>query len=226
MKAMILAAGRGKRMMPLTADMPKPMLEVAGLPLLAYHIARCKAVGITEIVINLAWQGDKIRDYFQDGSKFGVQIEYSQEPIAGLETAGGILAALPLLCSESESQFVVINGDIFTDYQLDSLLQLHLAAGEGHLVLVENPPQHPAGDFTLCHQPLNPTRYTFSGIARYDRAFFDGITPGFVALGPILRERIAAGRVSTELYLGQWHDVGTPERLAELNAQQGDVHVG
>lgn len=220
MKAMILAAGRGKRMMPLTETMPKPMLQVAGIPLLQYHIERCKKAGVTDIVINLAWQGDKIQTYFGDGSAFGVSIIYSQEPEQGLETAGGIVHALPLLANASNS-FIVLNGDIFTDYDLHAMTQLELMAGEAHLVLVENPLHHPEGDFRLANQPFNESKYTFSGIARYHVDFFKNVEPGFVPLGPILRAQFTQGAISTELYLGCWEDVGTPERLAKINEEIG-----
>lgn len=225
MKAMILAAGRGKRMMPLTAEQPKPMLHVADKPLLEYHIERCKAAGITDIVINLAWQGDKIKEYFGDGRAFGVAIQYSQEPMEGLETAGGIKQALPLLKNDTNS-FVVINGDIFTDYDVSSLTQLVLNEGEAHIVLVENPPHHPNGDFCLAHQVMNQEKYTFSGIARYSETFFDTVESGFVALGPILRAKLLEGVISTELYLGLWEDVGTPERLQEINQRVRISNVG
>lgn len=213
MKAMILAAGRGQRMMPLTAELPKPMLKVQGKPLIEHHIERLKRAGITDFVINLAWQGDKIRDYFGDGCQFGVHIEYSQEPEQGLETAGGIIQALPLL----GEQFIVINGDIFTDYDVSSLLHIHLDDGEGHIVLVENPPHNPDGDFTLRHLDGNSPKYTFSGISRFHQQFFAGIAPGSHRLGALLREKLAEQLVSTELYIGRWDDIGTPERLAQLN---------
>lgn len=225
MKAMILAAGRGKRMMPLTAELPKPMLKVAGKPLLEYHIERCKAAGIVDIVINLAWQGEKIKDYFGDGRQFGVSIVYSQEPPEGLETAGGIKHALPLLKNDSDS-FVIINGDIFTDYDVSSLTQLQLSEGEAHIVLVENPEHNKKGDFCLAHQLLNQEKYTFSGIARYTETFFENVEQGFVALGPILRAKLDEGVISTELYLGQWEDVGTPERLQEINQKVRNRNVG
>ncbi|TMP22895.1 mannose-1-phosphate guanylyltransferase [Pseudoalteromonas rubra] len=225
MKAMILAAGRGKRMMPLTAMMPKPMLEVAGKPLLEHHLIRLVQAGITDIVINLAWQGDKIRAYFGDGSAYGVSIQYSEEPEGGLETAGGIVRALPLLC-EDEDAFIVINGDIFTDYALHDLSRLHLLPGEAHLVLVENPPHNPQGDFPLAHQFTNTQAYTFAGIGLYHKDFFSAVNEQFLALGPLLREGLAQGQISTELYLGQWHDIGTPERLAQINKAVGQVHVG
>ncbi|WP_125716213.1 N-acetylmuramate alpha-1-phosphate uridylyltransferase MurU [Pseudoalteromonas rubra] len=225
MKAMILAAGRGKRMMPLTATMPKPMLEVAGKPLLAYHVSRLADAGVTDIVINLAWQGDKIRDYFADGCAFGVSIQYSEEPEGGLETAGGIVRALPLLCDEGDT-FIVINGDIFTDYAVHDLCRLHLLPGEAHLVLVENPPHNPHGDFPLAHQSNKEQAYTFAGIGLYHKDFFNEVSEQVVALGPVLKTGLAQGRVSTELFLGQWQDIGTPERLAQINKTMEQADVG
>ncbi|MCF7519910.1 N-acetylmuramate alpha-1-phosphate uridylyltransferase MurU [Pseudoalteromonas sp. L21] len=213
MKAMILAAGRGKRMMPLTEQLPKPMLKVANKPLLEHHINNLRQAGIVDIVINLAWQGDKIKSHFGDGTAFGVNIQYSQEPEGGLETAGGIIHALPLL----GEQFVVINGDVFSDYDVSSLTQLHLHSGEAHIVLVENPSHNPTGDFALSHMSPESQKYTFSGISRYHSDFFKDLEAGVLALGPILRERLAEHRVSTELYIGQWNDIGTPARLDELN---------
>lgn len=216
MKAMILAAGRGQRMMPLTQNMPKPMLAVAGKPLIEHHIVNLKAAGITEIVINLAWQGDKIKDYFANGSKWGVNIRYSQEVAGGLETAGGIIAALPLL----GDTFIVINGDIYTDYDVSALTQLHLQAGEAHIVLIENPPHNPNGDFALSHLSSDSQKYTFSGIGRYQADFFNDFEQGVRPLGPILAKKLTEHLVSTELYIGQWDDVGTPERLSVLNQRQ------
>ncbi|MEJ6475251.1 N-acetylmuramate alpha-1-phosphate uridylyltransferase MurU [Pseudoalteromonas piscicida] len=230
MKAIILSAGRGKRMMPLTAKQPKPMLKVAGKPLIEHHIERLKVAGITDIVINLAWQGQVIKDYFGDGSGFGVQITYSEEPEGGLETAGGIIQALPLLCQDGEC-FVVVNGDIFTDYDVTSLQQLQLGKAteghcEAHIVLVENPSHNLDGDFHLAHQPLNQEKYTFSGIGLYHKHFFAELDAGFVKLGPLLRNGLAKHKVSTELYLGQWDDIGTPERLEAMNTKLGYSDVG
>ena len=224
MKAMILAAGRGKRMMPLTNELPKPMLEVNGKPLIQYHIERLKSAGITDIVINLAWQGDKIEAYFGDGAKFGVVIQYSHGPEGGLETAGGIIKALPKLCTDND-KFIVINGDIFTDYDVHSLTQLVLQAGEAHIVLVENPAHHPEGDFTL-GLPNQTQKYTFSGIGLYHKNFFQQHDPEFLALGPLLRTGIEQSVVTRELYLNQWFDIGTPERLAQINEQVRAEHVG
>ncbi|KAF7775385.1 hypothetical protein PCIT_a1564 [Pseudoalteromonas citrea] len=225
MKAMILAAGRGKRMMPLTEKLPKPMLKVNGQPLLTYHIERLKAAGITDIVVNLAWCGDKIVEYFADGQEFGVHIQYCHEQEGGLETAGGIINALPYL-TEHHEDFIVINGDIFTDYDVHALKQLQLNVGEAHIVLVENPPHNENGDFCLAHQVVNTQKYTFSGIGLYNKAFFDQQSTGFAALGPLLRQGLSAGDVSTELYLGQWSDIGTPQRLLDVNAQQELNNVG
>jgi len=226
---MILAAGRGQRMMPLTKEQPKPMLKVLGQPLIEHHIDALKQAGITNIVINLAWQGDKIVEYFGDGSRFGVSIEYSHEPEGGLETAGGIIAALPLLTE----QFLVVNGDVFTDYDFSSLTQLHLEDNEAHIVLVENPAHNPDGDFSLNHSELQTERYTFSGVSRFGRDFFNEYPAGTLRLGPLLKEQLVTGRVSTELYLGQWDDIGTPERLIKLNESlakskldRSHAHVG
>ncbi|MBQ4838796.1 N-acetylmuramate alpha-1-phosphate uridylyltransferase MurU [Pseudoalteromonas luteoviolacea] len=225
MKAMILAAGRGQRMMPLTADMPKPLLEVGNKPLIEYHLERLKLAGITQVVINLAWQGEKIERYFGDGKHLGLQIDYSYEPDGGLETAGGIVKAMPMLCEDHDT-FIVINGDIFTDYDVHALSQLKLMPAEAHLVLVENPSHNPAGDFRLSHQPANEQTYTFSGIGLYHRAFFDNLSVEKIPLGPMLRSGIEEGMVSCELYVGAWHDIGTPERLAEINAALEASNVG
>ncbi len=226
---MILAAGRGQRMMPLTKEQPKPMLKILGKPLIEHHIDALKQAGITNIVINLAWQGDKIVEYFGDGSRIGVSIEYSYEPEGGLETAGGIIAALPLLTE----QFLVVNGDIFTDYDFSSLTQLHLENNEAHITLVENPAHNPDGDFSLNHNKLQTERYTFSGISRFGRDFFNEYPTGTLRLGPLLKEQLGTGKVSTELYLGQWDDIGTPERLTKLNEfleksklDRSHAHVG
>lgn len=226
MKAMILAAGRGKRMMPLTADQPKPMLTVHDKPLIGYHLERLRAAGITEVIINLAWCGEKIQQYCGDGSQWDLAIKYSQEVPEGLETAGGIIQALPLL---GDAPFIVINGDIFTDYDVGSLTQLQLDNGHAHLVLVENPPHHPIGDFAFSQGFLDANsvpRYTFAGIALYHPAFFAGLPADFRPLAPLLRAKMAEQKVQGERYLGLWVDVGTPERLAELNLIQGQQDVG
>jgi N-acetyl-alpha-D-muramate 1-phosphate uridylyltransferase len=213
---MILAAGRGERMRPLTDHTPKPLLEVRGKPLIQYHIERLAHAGIVEIVINLAWLGSMIRDYLGDGSRFGVRIDYSDEAPHALETAGGIFRALPRL---GPAAFLVLNADVFTDYPL-----AHAALApsrEAHLILVPNPPQHPMGDFGLAHGlavPSAPLQYTFAGIAVYRPAFFVHCVDGAFPLKPLLLRSMAARRCSAELYTGSWEDVGTVERLRALNA--------
>jgi MurNAc alpha-1-phosphate uridylyltransferase len=212
---MILAAGRGERMRPLTDTTPKPLLQVGGQALIEYHIRALHEAGINEIVINHAWLGEQIRQYLGDGSRYGVQIQYSDESAGALETAGGIIKALPLL---GEVPFVVVNGDIFTDYAYAGLPQ---PDGLAHLVMVDNPPQHPGGDFVLREGRLladGEPRLTFSGIGVYDPQLFAGYQPGALPLAPLLRDAMARDEVRGEHYTGQWLDIGTPERLAELDA--------
>jgi N-acetyl-alpha-D-muramate 1-phosphate uridylyltransferase len=213
--AMILAAGRGERMRPLTDTVPKPLLRIRGKPLIERHVERLAQSGIERIVINLAWLGSMIRDFLGDGSRYGVRIHYSEESPHALETAGGIFRALPTLGPEP---FLVVNGDVLTDYPFE---RLTLEAGrDAHLVLVPNPPQHPRGDFGL-QQGLAVAaaaqQYTFSGIAAYSPKFFSGCTEGAFPLKPLLLRAIGARRCSAELYPGLWEDVGTPERLKALN---------
>ena len=215
-KAMILAAGRGERLRPLTDRTPKPLLEIRGKPLIQYHIERLAHAGIVEIVINLAWLGSMIRDYLGDGARFGVRIDYSEEAPHALETAGGIFRALPWLGPDA---FLVLNGDVFTDYPL-----AHAALApsrEAHLVLVPNPPQHRQGDFGLEHGlavPSAPLQYTFAGIAVYRPEFLADCVDGVFPLKPLLLRSMAARRCSAELYMGVWEDVGTEDRLNALNA--------
>ena len=210
MKAMILAAGLGSRMRPLTDHTPKPLLEVGGKPLIVWHIERLKEAGFTEIVINVAYLGQQIIDFLGDGSLYGVSIEFSDEQDEGaLETAGGIVKALPLL---SET-FLVVNGDIWTDYSFEHTFQLsnnHLA----HLILVNNPKHNLEGDFYLSNRL---DKYTFSGIGYYSKKMFTELTFGKQALAPLLFKAIAEERVRTSLHQGQWYDIGTPERLEKLN---------
>ncbi len=210
---MILAAGRGERLRPLTDTTPKPLLEVRGKPLIVYHLEALARAGFAEIVINLSWLGEKIRDRLGTGEAFGVRIAYSEEATA-LETAGGILQALPLL----GERFVVVNGDIFTDYDFSRLREPTAAA---HLVLVDNPGHNSGGDFSLDDGTVGnrgKPMHTFSGIAQYQRSFFAGLEPGKLALAPLLRAASARGQVSGELFRGEWIDIGTAERLALLNA--------
>ncbi len=212
MKAMILAAGRGERLRPLTDVTPKPLLEIGGRCLIEYHLEALAAAGYRDIVINLSWLGDKIRSRLGDGARFGVRLEYSEEPEA-LETAGGIVQALPLL----GDRFVVVNADIFTDYDFT---RLRRADRDAHLVLITNPQHNPRGDFSLADSTVGngrAGRYTFSGIAVYRRSFFAGLEPGRRPLAPLLRAAADNGRVSGELYRGAWSDIGTAERLETLN---------
>jgi N-acetyl-alpha-D-muramate 1-phosphate uridylyltransferase len=212
--AMILAAGRGERMRPLTDTTPKPLLSVRGKTLIERHVEALAQAGIASIVINLAWLGEKIRAHLGDGSRFGVRIAYSEEGKA-LETAGGIIQALPLL---GQGPFLVVNGDVLTDYPFE---RLRLAENcDSQLVLVPNPPQHPHGDFGLEKSRViqrEHQRHTFSGIALYGVSFFEGFAPGFGRLMPLWLRSMQGGRCGGELYEGLWEDVGTPERLAALN---------
>ncbi|MBN7797769.1 N-acetylmuramate alpha-1-phosphate uridylyltransferase MurU [Parahaliea mediterranea] len=223
MKAMILAAGLGTRMRPLTDHTPKPLLPVGGKPLLGWHIERLVAAGIREMVVNTAHLGEQIADYCGDGGAWGAAIALSPEP-EPLETAGGIVRALPLL---GEEPFLVVNGDVWTDYPFAGLAARPVAAGGAHLVLVDNPVQHPLGDFQLAGdgrlraRPPHSAGLTFSGIAVYDPGFFDGVPDRKAPLRPLMDSGIAAGRLSGEHYRGQWDDIGTPERLAALDARLG-----
>ncbi len=229
-KAMLLAAGRGERMRPLTDHTPKPLLEVAGKALIVWHIENLVRAGIRDLVINHAHLGALIETALGDGSRFGAHIRYSSEGKA-LETAGGIAYALPLLGDEP---FAVINSDIFCDYDFARLREraagLKANGDAAHLVLVDNPPQHPNGDFGLADSRVSdprssvlspqPSTLTFSGIGIYQPALFNGIPRGNIApLAPLLRAQISLGKVSGEHHRGLWADVGTPERLAELDRQ-------
>ncbi|PIW61431.1 N-acetylmuramate alpha-1-phosphate uridylyltransferase MurU [Shewanella sp. CG12_big_fil_rev_8_21_14_0_65_47_15] len=219
MKAMILAAGRGERLRPLTDTVPKPLVPVLGKPLIIYHIEKLAALGIVDIVINHAWLGHKLLETLGDGSAFGVNIRYSAEETA-LETGGGIKRALPLLCEgESDAPFLVINGDVFID-TLPPLLPLAEDA-LAHLWLVPNPEQHPNGDFALVDNRVHKqgdTKYTFSGMGIYHPSLFNGTPEGAFALGPLLRAQMAQGRVSGAMFKGLWCDVGTLSRLQTLES--------
>ncbi|AYH42751.1 N-acetylmuramate alpha-1-phosphate uridylyltransferase MurU [Azoarcus sp. DN11] len=220
---MILAAGRGERMRPLTDTCPKPLLQAGGKPLIVWHIERLRDAGFSDIAINHAHLGAMIEAALGDGSTFGVRIRYSPEAQA-LETAGGIRQALPLL---GDAPFLVVNGDVFCDAALaplrDRAVTLSADGDLAHLLMVPNPDHHPAGDFHLADGRLfrdGEPRLTFSGIGAYHPALFAGITPGSgAALGPLLRDAMDAGRVSGALHAGYWLDVGTPARLAELDVR-------
>ena len=221
MKAMILAAGRGERMRPLTDATPKPLLSAGGKPLIVRHIEALVRAGIRDIVINHAHLGGMIEAALGDGGRFGAVIRYSPETEA-LETAGGIAQALPLL---GEAPFAVINGDIACDFDYARMPALARAmAGRrtlAHLVLVPNPPHHPRGDFALRDGRVSgdgEAKLTFSGIGLYDPRLFAGIARGARAsLAPLLRAAMEAGAVSGELHAGLWFDIGTPERLADID---------
>ena len=217
MKAMILAAGLGTRMRPLTDTTPKPLLKVGGIPLIVWHIERLSHDGFKDIVINVAHLGYKIIEELGDGSQWGVRLHYSDEQEEGcLESAGGIIKALPLLGDET---FLVVNGDIFTDYEF--LEHRKLADGVlAHLILIPNPDHNPEGDFALQNNKVvDNKQYTFSGIGYYSPKLFEGIPYGKSSTIPLLRAAMKEGRVTGELYEGEWLDIGTPERLELLNAQ-------
>lgn len=229
MKAMILAAGRGERMRPLTDHLPKPLLQVAGKPLIGHHLHALSQGGIRNVVINHAWLGHLIEQQLAEGSAFGVNIQYSAEGEKGLETAGGIVKALPLLGDEP---FVVVNGDVFTDFPFATLSKERPKDILAHLVLVPNPIQHPRGDFGIDDDTglalaSADIQFTYSGIGWFRPEFFAEIAQGPQKLAPFLREAMSRQQISAEVYNGAWADIGTPERLAQINHQQrGLGHVG
>ena len=214
---MILAAGLGKRMRPLTLTKPKPLLEVAGVPLIEYHIRRLVDAGVKRIVINHAWLGDQIEAYLGRGERFGVEILYSREG-EPLETAGGIRKALDLLKRDGAGSFLLVNGDVFTDYPFEKVAE---DESDPYLVLVKNPSHNPAGDFAIEGGLLvteGNARYTFSGISRLPIKLFEELELDKAApLAPLLRDAISQGGVSGEVYNGFWADIGTPQRLEEIN---------
>jgi MurNAc alpha-1-phosphate uridylyltransferase len=217
---MILAAGRGERMRPLTDSVPKPLLKVKGKPLIEYHLEALKRAGYQRVVINHAWLGQQIESVLGKGERFGLDILYSAETHA-LETAGGISHAMPLLCPSAEDEmFIVINGDIFTDFDFDTL-PTYLPKGlEAHLVMVDNPSHNTDGDFYFTEFGLHPKqgqKLTFSGIALYRKSFFAQINFAVAPLAPMLRTAINQGLIGAQHFTGQWTDVGTPQRLTELN---------
>ncbi len=216
---MILAAGRGERMRPLTDTRPKPLLEVAGKPLIHYHLEALARAGFRQVVINHAYLGWMIERALGDGSHWGLRIRYSPEPPGALETGGGIFNALPLL---GQAPFLVINGDVWTDYDLS---RARVSGGmSAHLLLVANPEYHPAGDFALQDGLVCEgagMRLTFSGIGVYRKALFQGRSPGAFPLAPLLRKAMARSKVSGERLVGHWVDVGTPARLSELDRMLG-----
>jgi MurNAc alpha-1-phosphate uridylyltransferase len=222
-KAIVLAAGRGERLRPITDTTPKPLVPVGGKPLIVYHLEALLKAGIRDIVINLSWLAERIRTVLGDGSGYGVRIRYSDEGSVALETGGGIFNALPLL---GPGPFMVVNGDVWTDMDFGRVVQRwkdDVGAGAlAHLVLVPNPTQYPRGDFGLAGDVVverESDRFTYSGVGVYTAELFAGCEPGKFPLLPLLKRAIAAGRLRGELHSGEWCDVGTPERLSLLDTQ-------
>lgn len=217
MKALILAAGRGERMRPLTDHIPKPLLKVAGKALIEYHIEALHRAGINDIIINLSYRGEQIEAFLGDGSRYGVNLSYSHEGEPPLETGGGIFKVLPIL---DETAFVVVNGDIWTEFDFAGLpTKIETLA---HLVMVDNPEHNPEGDFALSSGLLNSegdNKLTFSGIGIYRPELFNNCQGDAFPLAPLLREAMHINKVSGEHFQGAWLDIGTPERLQELDLQ-------
>ena len=220
---MLLAAGRGERMGELTLHRPKPLLEIAGKPLIEHHIIRLAAAGFRDIVINTAYLGEQIRDYLQNGCAWQVNIQYTEES-QRLETGGGILNALPLL---GDAPFLVVNSDVWTDFPYQTVPRQ--LSGKAHLVMVPNPSHNVGGDFSLepCRSGEQQKVYqytgrchTFSGISVMTPSLFDGVSAGAFPLAPLLRAAMDNGEVSGELYSGYWVDVGTPQRLQQVVAHE------
>jgi MurNAc alpha-1-phosphate uridylyltransferase len=231
MKALIFAAGLGERMRPLTNHTPKPLLVAGGKPLIVWHLEKLAAIGVRDVVINTSWLADHFPATLGDGERWGLRLHYSCEGPTPLETGGGMWHALPSLL-DGDAPWLAINGDIWSDYDFARLPRT--IEGDGHLVLVDNPPQHPHGDFALDAERVlhgdGTRRFTFSGIGLYRRSLFAdwrdliGDSPGAdetpprFKLAPLLRAAMAKGRVSGEHHTGRWTDVGTPQRLADLDA--------
>jgi len=232
MKAIVLAAGRGERLRPLTDTVPKPLVPVGGRPLITYHLRALAKAGVRDVVINLSWLGMRIRDALGDGSTFGLRISYSDEGPVALETAGGIFNALPLL---GPDPFLVVNGDVWTDIDFGALRIADDA--DASLVLVPTPPYKAGDDFGIDGDRVTPTAaasgsggspgkpagaargFTYSGVGVFRPALFAACSPGKFPLLPLLNRAIAAKRLQGTLHTGDWCDVGTAERLAELNVR-------
>ena len=222
MKAMLLAAGKGERMLPLTLHTPKPLLQAGGKSLIRHHVEKLAHDGITDLVINHAWLGDQVEAALGDGARHGVSIAWSREG-EPLETAGGIIQALPLLTASGAGSFIVINTDIWTDFPYATLPSLADDTLLAWLVLVDNPSHHPAGDFVITGDRVRAPAtgeqaLTFSGIAVYRPELFAGVSPGKRSVVPLLKAAMAKGRVGGQHYRGAWFDIGTPERLQALDA--------
>lgn len=233
MKALVFAAGRGERMRPLTDATPKPLLDAGGKPLIAWHLEKLAAIGVRDVVVNVSWLAERFPEVLGDGARWGLRIAYSQEGAEPLETGGGMLHALSLLQAggAADAPFIAVNGDVWTDVDFAGLPRE--PAGDAHLVLVDNPEHHPHGDFALAADGQlaadGAPRLTFAGVGVYRPALLDGwreavgdapgadaVPPRF-KLAPLLRAAMAAGRVTGEHHRGRWTDVGTPQRLAELD---------
>ena len=217
MKTMILAAGRGERLRPHTDITPKPLIQVGKHRLIEYHLINLAKAGLKDVVINISWLADQIREALGDGSNYSLNITYTDEGAEALETAGGIINAMPHL---GDGPFIVINGDIWCDYDLNRLMNRNLEY-EAHLVLVNNPEHNTEGDFALENGMIKNTgdeRLTYSGIGLYTQEFFAETKPGKKALAPMLRKKSELNKVSGEIYNGQWVDIGTIERLAQLRS--------
>jgi N-acetyl-alpha-D-muramate 1-phosphate uridylyltransferase len=241
LKALILAAGKGERMRPLTLSRPKPLLQVGGMALIEHHLYALAGAGFSDVVINLSWLGEQIPAALGDGSRYGLRLAYSDEGPEPLETGGGIFRALPRLCPMGVESFLVLNGDVWMDYPYARLRERYAgglpARDQAHLVLVPNPEHNPRGDFACdAGRMIEPVpgleadtavaaqlaalpRHTFSGLGVYQPSLFNGCSDGIFKLAPLLRSAAALGRVSVELFDGDWLDIGTPERLAALNAR-------
>ena len=216
---MLLAAGRGERLRPITDTLPKPLVEVAGKPLIVHHLEALARAGVRDVVINLSWLGDRIRAALGDGARHGVRITYSEEGPVPLETGGGIHHALPLL---GPGPFLVVNSDVWTDIDFSRILELEEGA-DARLLLAPNPPQHPRGDFGLEGDFVverESDRLTYTGIGVYRPEFFTGCAPGRFPLLPLLKRAIAMRRLRGEAYRGEWLDIGSPDRLAWLDARE------
>lgn len=217
MKAMILAAGRGERLRPLTDTLPKPLIEVRGKPLIVWHMERLSAAGFRDIVINVSHLGELIVAALGNGARWNAAIAWSKEA-QPLETAGGLAYARELL---GDKPFLLVNADVYCEYPFAPLAKFGLGANLGHIVMVPNPPFRPQGDFSLAHGKvgnLPSPRYTYSGVGLFDPRIVEGVAAGDKApLAPLLRDAAESGRLEGELFTGLWNDVGSPERLAELN---------
>ena len=215
----MLAAGRGERLRPITDTLPKPLVEVAGKPLIVYHLEALARAGVRDVVINLSWLGERIRNALSDGARYGVRITYSEEGPVPLETGGGIHGALPLL---GPGPFLVVNSDVWTDMDFSRFLTLEEGA-DARLLPAPNPPHHPRGDFGLEGEFVverDADRFTYTGIGMYRPELFAGCAPGKFPLLPLLKRAIAARRLQGEVYRGEWIDIGSPDRLAWLDARE------